>query len=213
MQIEKQHIIHWLKLCGIAFQENRAYLNELDSDIGDGDHGNNLSRGFAAVAKELEVLQKQSISTILKNTGLNLRMYVGGDGGMFYSTFFFCVSRSIGSRTHLSLPQLLDALKHGTDGIAARGKAKKGDKTMYDVWVTTQESAKELASDEIADDELLEVILNNAELAAVSTVDMEATKGRAQHKGKESIGYQDPGATSSYLMIKSLVTALKSELI
>lgn len=64
MQIEKQHIINWLKLCDIEFQENRAYLNELDSDIGDGDHGNNLSRGFAAVAKELEVLQKQSISTI-----------------------------------------------------------------------------------------------------------------------------------------------------
>ncbi|MBR9786652.1 MAG: dihydroxyacetone kinase subunit L [Vibrionaceae bacterium] len=213
MQIEKQHIIHWLELCHSTYQENQTYLDELDSDIGDGDHGHNLSRSFAAVAKELDALQKQSISTILKNTGLTLRMYLGGASGIFYSTFFFCVSNSIGSRTHLSPTQLFEALKHGADGIAARGKAKQGDKTMYDVWAVALETAKSHSNSELTVDEFLDVVLKSAETAAISTVDMEAAKGRAQQKGKESVGHQDPGATSSYLMIKSLVTALKSELI
>ena len=212
MQIEKQHIIDWIERCAKTYQENQVYLDGLDSDIGDGDHGFNMSRGFSAAAKDLEALHKQSISTILKNTGLSLRMYLGGASGIFYSTFFFCASQSAGSRTHLSLAQLFDALKHGAEGIVTRGKAQKGDKTMCDVWLPALEVAKSQAETALSTDELLDQVLKVAQEAAISTLDMQAKKGRAQQLGKESIGYQDPGATSTLLMIEALITTLKNKL-
>ncbi|NGZ14732.1 dihydroxyacetone kinase subunit L [Vibrio aestuarianus] len=212
MQIEKQHIIHWIELCAQTYQENKVYLDELDSDLGDGDHGFNMSRGFSSAANHSAQLQKQSISTILKNTGLTLRVYAGGASGIFYSTFFFCASNAVGSRTHLTLSQLLDALRQGCEGVISRGRALRGDKTMCDVWLPTLETGKTHLESGLADNEVLEMMQKIAEESVVSTVDMQAKKGRARQLGKESIGYQDPGATSSLLMLKALVNTLKTDL-
>ncbi|ASU21266.1 dihydroxyacetone kinase subunit L [Vibrio qinghaiensis] len=211
MQIEKQHIIQWIALCAQTYREHQIYLDELDSDIGDGDHGFNMSRGFSSAANNLDQLHKQSISTILKNTGLTLSMHLGGAGGMFYSTFFFCASNAVGNRTHISLEQLIEVLKQGTEGIISRGRANKGDKTMCDVWLPTLEAIKSLEAG-VSDEEVLERMQKAAEESAVSTVDMQAKKGRARRLGKDSVGYQDPGATSTLLMIKALGIALKSKL-
>lgn len=212
MQIEKQHIIHWIDLCAQTYQENKIYLDELDSDLGDGDHGFNISRGFSSAASDLVQLQKQSISTIFKNTGLTLRVYSGGASGIFYSTFFFCASNAVGSRTHLTLAQLLDALRQGCEGVISRGRALRGDKTMCDVWLPTLETGKAQLEIGLAESEVLDMMKEIAEESAVSTVDMQAKKGQARQLGKKSIGYQDPGATSSLLMIKALVSTLKTEL-
>lgn len=210
MQIEKQHIVSWLALCAKAYEDNQEFLTNLDLDIGDSDHGLNLNRGFKIIAENLPVVEKHNIATILKNTGMILHSNVGGASGPLYGTLFVRAATVVGTREKLSLEQLIDALKSGVDGIVSRGKAEVGDKTMCDVWLPVLEVAKSKIESGCPTDTLLDKIIETAEKSTVATIEMQAKKGRASYLGENSIGHQDPGATSTLLMIKALVHALKS---
>ena len=210
MQIEKQQIVNWLALCAKAIDENQQFLTNLDRDLGDSDHGLNLHRGFKIVAENLPTVEKQNISTILKNTGMTLHSNVGGASGPLYGTLFVRAAAAVGTREQLSFEQLIDALKNGVDGIVSRGKAERGDKTMCDVWLPVIEVAKSQIASGISFDDVLDKMVDTAEKGAVSTIEMQAQRGRACYLDKRSIGHQDPGATSSLLMIKALVQALKN---
>lgn len=211
MKIEKKQIVDWLVLCAKVFAENEKFLTDLDSDLGDADHGININRGFKVVAEHMPILEKQSISTILKSTGVILYSSVGGASGLLYSTMFFRIALAIGSLEKLSIEQFIDAFKNGVDGIVTRGKAEIGDKTMCDVWLPVIDTAKNKFKK--GDD--LKSILNDmveaAERGVLSTIEMHANKGQASHLGQQSIGHQDPGATSSMMMIKALAQTITQQ--
>ena len=208
MQIERNQIIHWLEICAASYVENQEFLTDLDRDIGDADHGLNMHRGFKKVAEILPKLEKQNIATILKNTGMALLSSVGGASGPLYGTLFIRAAASVGAREQLSFEELIDALKGGVDGIVSRGKAEQGDKTMCDVWWPVLTSMKKSLGNGISPDHLLNEMVEIAEKSAISTIEMQARKGRASYLGERSIGYQDPGATSSLIMIKALRQAI-----
>lgn len=208
MQIEKQHIVNWLSLCAKAYEENKEFLTDLDRDLGDSDHGLHICRGFKIVFENLPKFEKQNIATILKNTGMILLYNVGGASGPLYGTLFIRAAATIGTREQLSFEELIDALKSGVDGIVTRGKANVGDKTMCDVWLPVIEQTRSKIASGAHIDSLLECMVSTSEKGAVSTIEMEASKGNARLLGKRSIGHQDPGATSSLIMIKALVQAV-----
>lgn len=208
MQIEKQQIINWLELCATAYSENQDFLTDLDRDIGDADHGLNMNRGFKKVAEKLPTVEKQNISTILKNTGMTLLSSVGGASGPLYGTLFIRTAAAVGTREQLSFEELIDSLKSGVDGVISRGKAEQGDKTMCDVWLPVLTSTKEQIENGAAIDGLFDEMVEMAEKSAVATIEMQAKKGRASYLGERSIGHQDPGATSSLIMIKALRQAV-----
>ncbi|MDF2152798.1 dihydroxyacetone kinase subunit DhaL [Vibrio sp. CAU 1672] len=210
MQIEKQQIVNWLALCAKAFDENQKFLTDLDRDLGDSDHGLNLNRGFKIIADTLPVVERQNISTILKNTGMTLHSNVGGASGPLYGTLFVRAAATVGTREQLTFEQLIDALKSGVDGIVSRGKAEAGEKTMCDVWLPVIDVAKACLRAGEQPVSILDKMTEAAEKGAVATIEMQAQRGRACYLGKESIGHQDPGATSSLMMIKALAQALKA---
>ncbi len=208
MQIEKQQIINWLELCATAYDENQDFLTDLDRDIGDADHGLNMNRGFKKVAEKLPTVEKQNISTILKNTGMTLLSSVGGASGPLYGTLFIRTAAAVGTREQLSFEELIDSLKSGVDGVMSRGKAEQGDKTMCDVWLPVLISTKEQLENGAPVEGLFDEMVETAEKSAVATIEMQARKGRASYLGERSIGHQDPGATSSLIMIKALRQAV-----
>ncbi len=208
MQIEKQQIINWLELCATAFEENQDFLTDLDRDIGDADHGWNMNRGFKKVIEKLPTVEKQNISTILKNTGVILLSSVGGASGPFYSTLFVRTATAVGNREQLSFEELISSLRSGVDGVISRGKAEQGDKTMCDVWVPVLNSVMAQLDRGASVEGLFDEMVEIAEKSAVATIEMQAKKGRASYLGERSIGHQDPGATSSLIMIKALRQAV-----
>lgn len=208
MNIEKHHITKWLSLCAQSYQDNQDMLTDLDRDIGDADHGLNMNRGFKKVAESLPTLENQNIAAMFKNTGMNLLSSVGGASGPLYGTLFIRSSAAIGAREQLSFAELIDVLQAGVDGVISRGKAEPGDKTMCDVWLPTLAATKAAQPNEENALMLLEEMVSIAEKSAVATIEMQAKKGRASYLGERSIGHQDPGATSSLLMIKALRQAI-----
>ncbi|CAH0533109.1 PEP-dependent dihydroxyacetone kinase, ADP-binding subunit DhaL [Vibrio stylophorae] len=208
MQIEKQQMINWLNLCADTFAENQDFLTDLDRDIGDADHGLNMNRGFSKVREALPKVEQQNIAAILKNTGMTLLSSIGGASGPLYGTLFIRTAASVGAREVLTFEELVDDLKSGVDGVVSRGKAALGDKTMCDVWLPVLQQMKASLEQGVSGDHLLDEMVETAEKCALSTIEMQAKKGRASYLGERSIGHQDPGATSSLLMIKALKQAI-----
>ncbi|WP_127958151.1 dihydroxyacetone kinase subunit DhaL [Serratia microhaemolytica] len=204
MLIDKSDILAWLSQCATTYAEQMHFLTELDRDIGDADHGVNMHRGFQHVAALLPAIERHDIGTLFKNTGMTLFSSVGGASGPLYGTFFVCAASAAGARTSLTLKDLLDAMSVGIDGVVARGKAALGDKTLCDVWLPVLETAKQALSDGIEPMQILALIESSAEQCVINTIMMQAKKGRASYLGERSIGHQDPGATSSMLMLKTL---------
>ncbi len=210
----KAKIKEWLINLSYTYEENKDYLTKLDSDIGDADHGINMNRGFNAVRDMINALDENAaISSIFKQTATLLIKNVGGSSGPLYGTFFLNASIVSSNKEELSLSDILEIFNKGTNAIAALGKSKAGEKTMLDTLYPTLEAIKEFAlkNNDITNENLEDFknnILNISENAMKSTVDMLATKGRASYLGDRSIGHQDPGATSSYMLIKELINVL-----
>lgn len=209
MLIEKTDILAWLAQCAATYAEQMDFLTELDRDIGDADHGLNMNRGFKHVAELLPGIERHDIGTIFKNTGMTLLSSVGGASGPLYGTFFIRAAAAVGSRTALSLKDLLDAMSVGVEGVVVRGKANLGDKTMCDVWIPVLEKTKQALANGMEPEQVLALIGTTADECVVSTIMMQAKKGRASYLGERSIGHQDPGATSTMLMLKALEQAIK----
>ncbi len=188
--MEVKDAILWMNLFNEKIQEQKDYLSELDTPIGDGDHGGNMSRGMTAVVEDLSSKEYENTSALFKAVGMQLLSKVGGASGPLYGSAFVGMSKGIESGN------LVDALQAGLDMIVKRGKAAPGEKTMVDVWTPVIEDVKK--------GRLTEESINHYVQA---TEGLLATKGRASYVGERSIGHIDPGSYSSGLLFKALLEA------
>lgn len=204
MALTKQQVVDWLMRCGEVFSRERDFLTQLDTEIGDADHGLNMNRGFNKVVEKLPSVADKDIGFILKNTGMTLLSSVGGASGPLFGTFFIRAAQAANAKQSLDLAELHQVMQEGVEGVVMRGKAEPGDKTMCDVWWPVVESLGQSAQQNQSVAEALQRAADSAERAVESTITMQARKGRASYLGERSIGHQDPGATSVMLMMKTL---------
>jgi dihydroxyacetone kinase-like protein len=193
-----------------AMEKNRRYLTKLDSEIGDGDHGNNMHRGLQAALERLDGAEPSTPADVLKTVSMALVSKVGGAAGPLYGTAFLRASTALSDKDELSTEDAASALEAALGGIKQRGKAEVGDKTIVDALEPAVEAAKEAASE--AGGSIAGVFRNAAEAAKVgaeSTVPLTARKGRASYLGARAQGHQDPGATSTYLLLEAAARALE----
>ncbi|MGV6988474.1 dihydroxyacetone kinase subunit DhaL [Testudinibacter sp. P80/BLE/0925] len=207
MSLTQPQILQWLQNCTVLFTQHRDYLTELDTAIGDADHGLNMQRGFAKVAEKLPELAEQDISGILKTTGMTLLSSVGGASGPLFGTFFLKAAQSAVGKNELDLAQLQHLLQAGVNGIVARGRAEAGDKTMCDVWLPVLQTLTDSVQQQLPLHTALQQALSCAESAVAATIPMKAKKGRASYLNERSIGHQDPGATSVMYLLQGLLQA------
>ncbi|MCB8966100.1 MAG: dihydroxyacetone kinase subunit DhaL [Chloroflexota bacterium] len=206
--VTKDQIVAWLENLTVVLTENKEYLTQLDSAIGDADHGINMDRGFKKVKEKLPSIADKDIGNILKTVGMTLISSVGGASGPLYGTFFMRSGMAMAAKEELNNEDLVKLLQSGVDGIVQRGRAQLGDKTMYDTWAPTLETLNAAFATNDNTIEVLQAAVNTAEQAMKDTIPMQAKKGRASYLGERSIGHQDPGATSSYLILKTLLDTL-----
>lgn len=202
MIISKNNIMQWLLKSAEVFEEEQDFLTDLDREIGDADHGLNMNRGFKKVKEKLPSVADKDIGTMLKTTGMTLLSSIGGASGPLNSSFFIRGATVVMAKEELNLAELTNMLEVGVEGIIQRGKAEVGDKTMVDTWVKVVETLKQHKDSTIPI--AIEAAVVQAELAKLGTISMIARKGRASYLGERSIGHQDPGATSAFLLIRTL---------
>jgi phosphoenolpyruvate---glycerone phosphotransferase subunit DhaL len=197
--------LDWLALCAQAMAEHREELIELDRPIGDSDHGENMDRGFKAVAVKLAETPPETPGAALKLTAMTLMSKVGGAAGPLYGTAFLRAATALGDHAEIDADTLVAALQAARDGIVARGKAEPGDKTMVDAWTPAVDAAAAASDGDVR--KVLAAAAEAAEAGAVSTDPMEARKGRASYLGERSIGHRDPGAVSTALILRAAAGA------
>ena len=192
-----------------AMEEHRRYLTKLDSEIGDGDHGNNMHRGFQAALERLDGADPSSPADALKAVSMALVSKVGGAAGPLYGTAFLRASSALQEKDEVSAEDAAEVLEAALGGIKQRGKAELGDKTIVDALEPAVEAAKEAASNgSVA--EVFRAAADAAKEGAESTVPLTARKGRASYLGARAEGHQDPGATSTYYLLDAAARALES---
>jgi phosphoenolpyruvate---glycerone phosphotransferase subunit DhaL len=200
-------LVAWLSAFRDAVHEHGAYLTELDSAIGDADHGANLIRGMDAVMAAVEP-PPGNAGDLLKKVGMTLVTSVGGASGPLYGTFFLRAATAVGDATVLDGAALLAALRAGLEGIVARGKAEAGDKTMYDALAPAMGAFEEALASGAESDVAARAAADAAAAGRDATEPMLALKGRASYLGERSVGHIDPGAASSALLLAALADAL-----
>lgn len=195
----------WINETARLIAENADNLTTLDTAIGDGDHGNNMNRGFSAVEKKLETAEVRDLSGLFKFVGMTLLSTVGGAAGPLYGGFFLALARVSAGKQSLNKEELLQCLREGLADIQRRGKAQRGDKTMVDALAPALETLAATPDRDITSG--TKAAAETAGNAAEATIPMLARKGRASYLGERSIGHQDPGATSSSLLLQALALA------
>ena len=203
MSISRDAVVAWIEAVAAAMQANKDDLTQLDSDIGDADHGANMDRGFQAVAGKLPSVADKDIGTVLKTVGMTLVSTVGGAGGPLYGTFFLQMGTATAGKLELSLADWVAALEAAVGGVVMRGKASLGDKTMLDALTPALEALKTAAAEGAALPQALQRSAKAAEQGMLATTPLVARKGRASYLGERSAGHQDPGATSAHLLLKA----------
>jgi len=203
MTITRDDVINWVNEYGRVITENKDYLTQLDSAIGDADHGANMDRGFKAVVSKLPTVADKDIGTLLKSVGMTLVQTVGGAGGPLYGTFFMQAGTTTANKMELTTADWAAALEGALTGVVARGKAQPGDKTMVDALTPALSALKQAVTDGVDQSEALRRSATAAEQGMKDTIPLVARKGRASYLGERSAGHQDPGATSSYLLLKA----------
>jgi len=204
--VDAAAVVAWLRACAAVIAERRDELTELDAAIGDADHGVNMDRGMQAVVARLaaaggeesaqeephgggpdEAATPPPLGPLLKTAGMTLVSTVGGAAGPLYGTFFLEMGKAAGERTALTATEWAEAVAAGVAGVQMRGKAEPGHKTMVDALREAAQAAAE---------------------GARATIPLVARKGRASYLGERSAGHQDPGATSSWLLLEAAATTL-----
>jgi phosphoenolpyruvate---glycerone phosphotransferase subunit DhaL len=193
----------WLERLGETLDEHADELTRLDAAIGDADHGTNMARGFRAVRERALSQDSADVSALLRQTGMVLIGTVGGAGGPLYGTLFLRMAQSTAGKDGLTVEDVRDALAAGLGGVMDRGKARPGDKTMVDALGPAVE-ALEAAVAAGAEAGALREAADAARRGAEATIPMLARRGRASYLGERSVGHQDPGATSSALLVRTL---------
>jgi phosphoenolpyruvate---glycerone phosphotransferase subunit DhaL len=203
----------WLRLSAERIHDEAPALTALDRAIGDGDHGINMDRGFAAIVATLDeteapvaeaLNEAEATATLLRTAGKRLISTVGGAAGPLYGTAFLRAAGAIAAGNGRPAETIVAALEAAAGGVAGLGKAAPGEKTMLDALVPAAQAAR-AAVDSGADLAAVAAAARDAaEAGAVATIPMLATKGRASYLGERSVGHQDPGATSSALLLRAL---------
>lgn len=191
----------WLDLLAEVYTKNKDYLTELDSAIGDADHGINMARGFTSVKEAMAKAPPADIPGLFKLASMTLIKTVGGASGPLYGTLFMKAGPLL-KDTPVSIAALAAAFEAGVEGIKKMGKSSPGEKTMLDAWVPALDALKAAAGE--SDKDALAKAAAAARQGAEATIPMLATKGRASYLGERSIGHQDPGATSTAMMLEAL---------
>ena len=206
MSLDAAWARRWIELAAADIAEQRDYLVDLDRAIGDGDHGENMDRGFKAAVEALAQAQPASVAEVLKTVAKTLMSTVGGAAGPLYGTAFLRASKAAGDGD-LDGAGVAAVIAGALDGIQARGKATTGEKTMVDAWTPALEAARAAAESGGDPAAVLEAAATAAEAGAAATEPMRATKGRASYLGERSIGHLDPGAVSTSLILRAAVRA------
>ena len=201
MSITASEVRAWIGAYATTIAEHRAELVRLDTAIGDGDHGTNMDRGMRAALEKLEATEGDDIGALLKAVGMALVSKVGGAAGPLYGTLFLQMGTATSGRSELDLAGWREALEAGVKGVQARGKAEPGDKTMLDALLPALDSLRAAEGDGAALGDALRRSAGAAEEGMKATIPLEARKGRASYLGPRSVGHQDPGATSSQLLL------------
>jgi phosphoenolpyruvate---glycerone phosphotransferase subunit DhaL len=209
MQITAEHVTRFLEGVAARIKEHRDELTQLDSPIGDADHGINLDRGFTAVLGKLPTVADKDIGTILKTTGMTLVSTVGGASGPLYGTAFIRAGMALADRYELTEGEVVAALEAALEGIIARGKANRGDKTMVDAIGPGIDALKEAQASGEDFPTAMRRAVAAVEAGMRATIPMLALKGRASYLGERSIGHQDPGATSAYYIAQVMLETIE----
>ena len=207
--VTQVQIIAWLQVFAHVIEHHKEQLTELDAAIGDADHGINMDRGFKKITNILPSFADQDISSILKTVGMTLISSIGGASGPLYGTWFLRASKVTNGKKELTAADMLELLKSGLDGVIERGKAQLGDKTMVDVLYPAVTAFEQAIRDNSNTVVALEASVTAAEQGLKQTIPMLAKKGRASYLGDRSIGHQDPGGTSAYWMLRSLLEVVE----
>jgi phosphoenolpyruvate---glycerone phosphotransferase subunit DhaL len=184
--------------------ENKTYLTELDSSIGDADHGINMDRGMQAVVGKIQDLPAGDIGNLFKTVGMTLVSTVGGASGPLYGTLFLRLGTALAGRSELDTEDWLAALTQAIEGVQARGKAEPNDKTMLDALMPARDALAKAIADGASLPAALRISADAAEEGMKATIPLVARKGRASYLGERSAGHQDPGATSSTLLLNTV---------
>jgi dihydroxyacetone kinase-like protein len=209
--VSYDQVVAWLKTYAATIAENKQYLTELDSAIGDADHGINMDRGFQAVLGKLDATRPGDVGALCKAVGMTLVSTVGGAGGPLYGTLFLQIGVATTGKSEITADDWTAALDAAVSGVQARGKAELGDKTMLDALIPGRD-AYAAALAEGAD--MPSALRRSADAAAegmTATIPLVARKGRASYLGERSAGHQDPGATSSTLLLRTLADTWAGE--
>ena len=206
--VTKQQIIQWLQAVAVVLKQNKDYLTELDAAIGDADHGINMNRGFQKVISQLPSVADKDIGSILKTVSMTLISTVGGASGPLYGTMFLRASTAVAGKSELTEEDMVALLEATVDGIVQRGKANLGDKTMLDALSPASDAFKQAIANGASTQEALQQAVAAAQEGMQNTIPLVAKKGRASYLGDRSANHQDPGATSTYLILKTLLEIL-----
>lgn len=198
----------WIALSAQEVADNRELLIDLDRQIGDGDHGENLDRGFSAVVKGTDLSESTTGADVLKYVARTLMSTVGGAAGPLYGTAFLRAAQQF-PEDELSAQDVANILNAALGGIQVRGKADAGEKTMVDAWIPAVAGAQAAADAGQSALQAIEAAAQGAQKGAEATEPMRATKGRASYLGERSIGHLDPGAVSTALILAAAANAAK----
>jgi dihydroxyacetone kinase-like protein len=197
-----------IRAVAAAIAEQHVELTRLDREIGDGDHGENMNRGFKAVVAKLDADPGMTPGAILKLVAMTLMSTVGGASGPLYGTAFLRAATTVGDAGQLDAGAVGAALAAALGGVQARGKAVPGDKTIVDALVPAVEAAESARGNSVA--EVLQAAAAAAQDAVATTIPLVARKGRASYLGERSAGHADPGATSTAVILRALAEAAKA---
>jgi dihydroxyacetone kinase-like protein len=204
MSLGYDDVLRWIRAFAAEVEANKEYLTQLDAAVGDGDHGINMQRGMAAVLVKVDTpTEGQDIGALLKTVGMTLVSTVGGAGGPLYGTLFLQMGTAVSGKEELGPDDWAAALEAAITGVQARGKAEPGDKTMIDALIPGRDALKAALAEGATFPDALRKSADAAEQGMQDTVPLVARKGRASYLGERSAGHQDPGATSSHLLLEA----------
>lgn len=203
MSVSYEDAVRFIRRYAEVIAENKEYLTQLDSAIGDADHGINMDRGMQAALAKLEQIPGGDIGNLMKTVGMTLVSTVGGAGGPLYGTLFLQFGIATAGKAELEPEDWALALGKGVEGVQMRGKAEPGDKTMVDALIPARDAYRAALEEGASFEEALRRSAAAAEEGMKATIPLVARKGRASYLGERSAGHQDPGATSSYLLVRT----------
>ncbi len=207
MALDTAWAIDWVRRSAATIDDHRAELVTLDREIGDGDHGENLDRGFRAVVEAIDAGSFDTPGAVFKTVATKLISTVGGAAGPLFGTAYLKAAQAAGDAETLDASALVAVLTAARDGIVSRGKAEVGDKTMVDAWTPAVDAAASAASNGATPEQVLAAAADAAATGAESTDALVARKGRASYLGERAVGHRDPGAQSTVYLLRAAVDA------